>query len=133
MIVTYIARRSLYDDHVAGDEYTLDIGTTVRAMSRRAERVQQRSLSGRIETLWYYGERAWSITFEPIQGDKVLQLVEFLDSTESGEEFSMTLHGESEAAVGLKRTDDGYALQTFLDMGALTEDWFQASIEAVEQ
>lgn len=133
MNITYIARRSLYADHVAGDEYTLSIDTTIRQASRHAERQQQRSLSGVIETLWYYGERNWSVQFAPVQGDDLLALQEFLDSTESGDAFTMTLLGESQPPIRCKRTDDGYTLMKYMDVGNLSTDWFQTGIEVVEQ
>jgi len=133
MNIVYIARRSLITGHVAGNEYTLSIDTTTRTRSRRVEKVQQKTLSGRHETLWFHGERLWNVTFEPIQGSAILALQEFLDSTESGEQFSMTLHGETEDAVTVARTDTGYTFDSHLEIGDLARDWVTASVEVVEQ
>lgn len=133
MNITYTAQRSLIPGHVAGTQYTLSIATTTRLSSRRVERTQQKSLSGRIETLWYYGERSWSVVFEPVNGTRVDALREFLDSTESGELFTMTLNGESKPAVNVKRSDDGYSLTMFMELGNLSTDYLQTGIEVVEQ
>jgi hypothetical protein len=133
MNITYVARRSLIAGHVAGTEYTLAIDSTTRDRSRRTEKVQQKSLSGRIETLWYYGERHWSVAFVPVRGNDVLALQEFLDSTESGESFTMTLLGETQPPVGVKRVDEGYQWARFMEVGALASDWMQTTIEVVEQ
>jgi hypothetical protein len=58
------------------------------------------------------------------------QLLEFLDSTESGESFDMRLYGTEAAFTTVKRSDDGYTLQEFMRVGSERNDWFQISITA---
>jgi hypothetical protein len=133
MNITYTARRSLIAGHVAGAQYTLAIATTSRVCTRTVEKVQQKSLSARLETLWFNGTRRWALVFEPVRGTGLAALQEMLDSTESGELFAMTLRGETQDAVNVKRVDEGYTWAPFMELGELDSDWQQASIEVLEQ
>jgi hypothetical protein len=133
MIITYTAQRSLIAGHVADNDYALVIGTTAIPRSRVANRVQQKTLSGKIETLYFGADNNWRVNFEPVRGNTLAALREMLDSTESGELFRMTLLGDALDPVYVKRTDSGYELSDFLPVGGVLLDWVQVSIDVTQQ
>lgn len=131
--VTYIAKRSLLPTHSINDTYSLDIGLVEAVKTRRVEKSQPRSKGGNIETLYHRADVEWSLTFAPVRGYELAQLLEFLDSTESGDVFTVDIYGTAAAPIAMKRTDEGYTLQPFMRVGSEDGDWFQASaIAAVE-
>jgi len=127
MLIEYTARRSLIDGHVAGNLYVIEIGTTDVLKSRQARKTAQRSLSGSTETFYFGADDEWSITFEPVRGARRLALLEFLDSTESGEWFTADLTG-AESITQVRRTDAGYTEGSFMPVGAFELDWVQMVI-----
>lgn len=131
MNFVYTARRSLIAGHAAGVQYAVAFGTTATLRSREVQKSVQRSLSGKVETLYFSAKRKWRISFAPVRGNDLKALQELIDSTESGEPFSATLDGDALAAVFVKRSDNGYALTEFQAVGGapLTNDWFVADIE----
>jgi hypothetical protein len=73
----------------------------------------------------------YQITFEPVYGHRLLQLREFLDSTEGGEPFTMDLYGNSSRQISVKRIDDGYDESPFIRRGAEDLDMFTATIQVL--
>lgn len=124
----YTCKRSNLPDHIIDQSYVLDIGVSNEQRSRSVDKTTVRAKGGATETLYHKADREWSITFQPVNGDLMNQLIEFLDSTESGEPFEMRLYGTEAAFTTVKRTDDGYSFQEFMRVGSERGDWFQTSI-----
>lgn len=124
----YTAKRSLLLDHIVNLQYMIEIGVTSEQRSRRVEKTDVRAKGGVTETLYHRADKEWSITFEPVNGDRLNQLIEFLDSTESGESFEMRLYGTEATFTAVKRSDEGYSLQEFMRVGGERTDLFQVSI-----
>lgn len=124
----YTAKRSVLPDHIIDQSYMLDIGITTEQRTRRVDKTEVRARGGATETLYHKADREWSITFEPVNGDRLNQLIEMLDSTESGEPFEMRLYGTEASFTTVKRSDDGYSLQEFMRVGSERSDWFTVSI-----
>jgi hypothetical protein len=126
----YTAKRSVLADHIIDRQYMIEIGTTAGAgpASRRVDKTEVRARGGATETLYHKADREWSLTFEPVNGDRLNQLIEFLDSTESGEAFEMRLYGSESSFTTVKRSDEGYDPQSFMPVGSQRGDWWQISI-----
>lgn len=132
MIVTYIARRSLIAGHIVSDEYVLTIDTQAISRARKVERVTQRALGGATETLYFRADKTWRVVFAPVRGATRDALQEFLDSTESGDTFSMSLFGDVLPDVAVIREDDGYAWQEVAAGYGWQTDWLQTEITVRE-
>lgn len=124
----YTAKRSLIGSHIVDQNYHLEINATTAPRSRRTEKSEVRAKGGATETLYHRADREWTITFEPVNGVRLDALIEFLDSTESGEPFQMQLYGTESSMTSVMRSDDGYELQPFMPVGNERGDWFQVSI-----
>lgn len=124
----FTLKRSLLVGHIADTQHQLDIGITAAPRARRVEKSEVRAKGGATETLYHRADREWSITFEPVNGFRLEELIEFLDSTESGESFLMQLYGTEPALTEVKRADDGYQLQEFMMTGAERTDYFTTTI-----
>lgn len=132
MNIVYTARRSLIAGHVVGTQYAMSVGVQSVVKRRDVVKSVQRSLSGITETLYHRAESVWQVQFAPLNGSSLLALLEVLDSTESGEFFSMTLNGDANPAVFVRRLDNGYTLTTSVEVGSPTTDYFSAAIEVVQ-
>lgn len=130
--VVYTATESLLPFRSAGQVVAFDIDFQDARRSRSVEKTVQRSEGGAMEVLKHRAEVQWTITFEPVNGAKLAQLREFLDSTEAGESFLMDPYGTASAPVTVKRIDDGYSEDPFMRNGSALTDYFVASITAVE-
>lgn len=124
----YTAKRSLLRDHIADQEYMIEIGATSAPRGRRVDRTDVRAKGGATESLYHKADNEWTIAFEPVNGDRFNALKEFLDSTESGEAFDMRIYGTEATFTSVKRTDDGYDWQDFMPVGSERGDWFITSI-----
>jgi hypothetical protein len=132
MKIYYVARRSIITGHVVDTEYVLDVATLATNFSARVEKVTQRAIGGATETLYARTDRTWQINFEPLRGVRLANLKEFLESTERGETFRMTLPGDTTVGTLCRRTDDGYSLAEYMPLGDNDLDWFQASCSVIE-
>lgn len=132
MNIVYTARRSLIGGHVAGTQYAAAFACTSIVKRREVVKSVQRSLSGATETLYHRGDNAWQVQFSPVNGASLLALLEFLDSTESGDSFTATLNGDANPTVGVRRTDNGYTLTMASELGSPTTDYFTATIDVVQ-
>lgn len=125
----YTAKRSTLPDHIVDQQYMIEIGVVSGAKPRRSvDKTEVRAKGGATETLYHKADREWTITFEPVNGDRLNQLLEFLDSTESGEAFEMRIYGTEATFTSVKRIDEAYELQEFMMVGSERSDWFQTSI-----
>lgn len=126
----YTCKRSNLAEHIIDRQYMIEIGTTQGAgpPSRRVDKTEVRAKGGATETLYHKADREWTLTFEPVNGDRLKQLLEFLDSTESGEVFDMRLYGSEASFTTVKRSDDGYDPQPFMPVGSERGDWWQFTI-----
>lgn len=130
-LLVYSAKRSLLPHHSVNQLVSLDIGITEAGRSRSVTKNVQRSMGGAMETLWHRADVEWQITFEPVCGTALDQLVEFLDSTESGETFKLMMYGTESDVLNVKRIDDGYELSPFMRLGDVRRDYYQASIKVL--
>lgn len=128
----YTATDDLTGGHEVGDNVVLDVGVTTRVRSRKAEKSVQRSMGGAMEVLKHRSEVSWSVTLEPVWGDQLALVREFLASTEGGEQFTMDLYGNSSAPKAVKRIDEGYDEQPFMERGAESLDAFTVSFQVIE-
>lgn len=124
----FTLKRSLLPGHIVDQQHELEIDATAAQLNRRVDKTEVRAKGGATETLYHRADREWSVTFEPVSGSRLDELIEFLDSTESGEPFSMQLYGTESAMTAVMRSDDGYSLQEFMRVGSERGDYFQASI-----
>jgi hypothetical protein len=131
----YTAKRSTLPDHIVDQQYMIEIGTTNGAgpARRPIDKTEVRAKGGATETLYHKKDREWTLTFEPVNGDRMDQLLEFMDSVESGEAFEMRLYGTEASFTTVKRFDEGYEPQQFIARGGeRTDMWtFSISVRAV--
>lgn len=129
----YTAKRSFYPGHVLDQTYQLEIALMEDTQSeRKVEKDVVRSKGGAMETLYHRADEEWTISFEPVNGEKRRLLKEFLDSTESGESFQAYIYGTEAEPITLKRTDSGHKFSPYKRLGSEALDYFQASITAIE-
>lgn len=124
----FTLKRSLLPGNIVDQQHELEIGATTAVRGRQVERNDVRAKGGATESLYHRADVEWSITFEPVNGHRLDELMEFLDSTESGEPFAMQLYGTESTMTTVKRADKGYQLSRFLDVGGERTDYFQAQI-----
>lgn len=131
----YTCKRSQLPHHIIDQQYTIEIDTTEGAgpPSRRVDKRDIRAVGGATETLYNHADREWSLTFEPVNGERMDHLLEFLESTESGEPFAMRLYGTESKFTNVKRSDEGHGVQPFQPVGSERGDWwtFSISVRAV--
>lgn len=118
----YTARRALAPGHVAGNAYTLILPSLVYCDPvRERKSSRQVSMSGRTETLWYFGKRGWRVRTEPVPLDEAGLLVEFLESIDDGQTFSFDPYGKPEAASPFSMyvisDDQGYTMSRVIQRG----------------
>jgi hypothetical protein len=130
--VVYTATESLLPIRSAGEIVAFEIGFQDARRSRSVEKTVQRSEGGAMEVLKHRAEVTWEITFEPVNGTRLKQLREFLDSTEAGEAFLMDPYGTASAPIQVKRIDEGYSEEPFMRNGSESTDYFFATIRVVE-
>lgn len=131
----YTCKRSNLPDHIVNQQYMIEIGTTAGAgpASRRVDKTEVRAKGGATETLYHKADREWTLTFEPVNGGRMDQLIEFMDSVESEESFEMRLYGTESTFTTVKRIDEAYEPQLFIAQGGeRTDMWtFSISVRAV--
>jgi len=128
----YTALDELTGGHTVGDEVVLEIDVTEALRSRKAEKSVQRSMGGAMEVLKHRSEVSWSVTLEPVWGDQLARVREFMASTEGGEAFTMDLYGNASAPKLVKRIDEGYDEQPFMRRGAEFLDALTISFQVIE-
>jgi hypothetical protein len=132
-IFGYTARRSLTPSHVLNERQSIELELSDAVSFTESDvKSAERSPGGGLEVGFERTDVLWSLSFAPVRGAQVDALREFLDSTESGEAFSMWLRSGESSPIVLKRTEDSHALQPFMRVGARRGDWWTASFEAIE-
>ena len=132
MNIVYTAVRSLIAGHAAGGSYAASFAVQSSTKRRDVQKTAQRTLSGLTVTLYTRTDVLWSVQFAPVAGADLLLMTEFLDSTESGSAFTMTLNGDANPAVTVKRSDNGYTRQQSIELGSVTTDYFSFQIEVLQ-
>lgn len=127
----FTARRSLLPTHVDGEIVNLECDLVDTTPSRRVRKAVIRAVSGRTETLFHRADTDRQLLFAPVRGHLLDQLLEFLDSTASGETFLVWLYGTEGEPMTLRRSDSGYTLTPFMRIGSPETDWFQPAISVV--
>jgi hypothetical protein len=130
--VTFNATESRLPHHVYGDLVTLDIDFQEALRGRKVEKSVKRAMGGAMEVIKHRSDVIWDLTFEPVSGRRLLELREFLDSTEAGEAFTIDAYGTSSAPKSVKRLDEGYDEEPFMRTGSEDGDMFVVRIQVVE-
>lgn len=86
--IQYTAAREGTGTHVAGDPVTLTFSVSDLTPGREVKRVVQTAIGGRRETLRQNATKTWAVVTEPLQGQTVDAMLEFLASVEGGETFT---------------------------------------------
>ena len=86
--ISFTAARELTGLHTAGTTVVLSFSAAELTPSRNVSKDEQRSLSGRRETLRHVTKRAWSITTGPLDGAALDEVIEFISSCDGGEVFT---------------------------------------------
>lgn len=136
--VEYTARRRLAPGHVAETPYTLILPSLARCEISRDRKAERKvSMSGRVETLWYYSKRIYQIQTEPVPLDESDLLVEFLESIDDGQTFTFDPYGMPDArssyAALVISDNEGYtqSRSTMLGRGG-ADDYFEFAFGARE-
>lgn len=132
--VTYTATRGLIAGHTVDLEYSLDLLTVDLDERRVVGREQQRSLSDKTETLWYFGVDEWSVRVVAQGEAALLALKEFLKSTEGGEIFEFDAYGSvstPDAPVNVRRESPEYGLERITNNGT-PDDAFEVTFTVRE-
>lgn len=119
---SYTARRELAPQHIAEVVYEIPLVLTQDGFESISKdlREMQKSISGKVETLYYGSEKIWSVTLEPINDEESLLIREFIESTADGQEFQFDPYGSVDAPrkmMVVKRNDDGAKETIFLRAG----------------
>lgn len=133
---TYMATESIAPGHVANTEYTIRFGVQSADLLPEILKREQRSMSGRKETLHFGRVRRWKIVLEPVPAELLPYFDEFLDSTADGQAFQIDPYG-SEVNHGLllnvDREDAGHAVRRVTTTGdPAYSDMFEISFEVSE-
>lgn len=91
--ITYTAKRALMPGHSIDTVYIFDLPCQQMDLSGGPSKELQQSLSGRREALRFHRETFYDVTPRPLNGNALLQLIEFLQSCESEETFTWEPYG----------------------------------------
>lgn len=133
--VSYIARRSVVEEHVQDDTYDLAFEVTDQTVrSSQTLKNSERSLNGKVETQFFGQVETWSVQTAPLSLADAALMREFLDSTADGQEFSFDPYSmESDTsgwAMTAIRADDGYTENRFMPIGSGgANDYFQYTFQ----
>ena len=131
--VEYVARRTLAPFHVVDTPYPLALPSLVRCDITRDRKTSRRtSMSGAVETLFYYSKRIYSVQTEPVPFDEARAIIEFLESIDDGQSFTFDPYGtpslRSVAAAVVVSDDQGYTQDRVVKRGqGGADDYFQFS------
>lgn len=129
--VLYTATRSLAP-HSVGGLTALDVEIMDATRSRDVRKSTHRASNGNTETVYEGADTRWSIEFAPVAGADLLRMIEFLDSTASGETFKVWLYGTEAAPISCRRIDNGYSMQAFIRTAIKDGDPYVMRISVIE-
>jgi hypothetical protein len=144
--VDFTAKRNLTGTHAVGDSVTLTFSAQEPLTpSRKVSRTVQTALSGARETIYNTAVWSFAVISEPVSGDTLEALLEFLMSVEDGEPFSfypweMATGNPSplpDRWVGQPLTcqldSDSFSLDLLASQGTGgSEDWYTVQFTAIE-
>lgn len=147
--IAFTAARSLTGAHAAGDSVELVVSAEAVPMKRRVSRNVQTSMSGKRETIYLDGRRAWTVTVPAFTPQQCDQIEEFLDSCESGEAFTFEPYHVADGAsldldfvaqrfrvaevLSAKLDSDGYDKAVLGQVGTGgADDFYQYSFTVLE-
>jgi hypothetical protein len=125
--VTYTAKRGLIAGHTAGAQYSLDLRLVEGGLGvgRKVGAETQRTLSDKIETLYFFGKTTWAAIALVLNATERAALAEFLHSVEAGESFTFSPYG-TVAAMGTtysaRRVTAAYTFERLDGTGATPVD-----------
>jgi len=147
--IRFTAARSLTGAHIAGDLIDLQCSAEAVPVRRQVSRSVQKTMSGRRETIYLDGRRAWSVSIPLTSPQLTEQVREWLESCESGEAFLFEPYAaEAGASLDLdfvaqrfrvaealnaKLDSEGYEEQVLGQVGTGgADDYYQVNVTVVE-
>lgn len=131
-MITYTAKRSLVEGHVAGTQYDLDVEISQADPSVRDITSIERSAGGAMEVSFERQDVYWTIRTAPVNGQRAQQLIEFLDSIESGETFRVWLSESAAVPLVLKMEGGPGQVNAFMRCGERNLDFFTGEFTALQ-
>jgi hypothetical protein len=131
-LLQFNALRRLMPGRTSGEVVSLEVGFTDESRGREVRKHVHRSVSGLSETIYVSADTKWSLEFEPVTGDALARLQEFLASTAGGETFYAWPYGTEEEPLSLRRADTGYQPSRFAELGDAGLDPVTIRVEAIE-
>ena len=125
---SFLAKRSLMPQHGLGETVAVRFDLEEWTPARTVVKNVQRALGGGIETRRHRAEITITLLFAPVDGLRIRELRELLDSTEGGETFFVDLLEDGSEPVRVVRNDDSYTEQAWLRSGDPLRDYYQVSI-----
>lgn len=130
-VIQYTARRSLLAGHVVGTKYEIVVEIAIDSLNEEIEEVKfiERSPGGEMEQGLERIDVRLPFRIILAGGSNLMQMREFLDSTESGESFRIyTCEDFEDSPTGipivLKRLDEGHTEIPFIRKGRRMDDMF---------
>lgn len=148
--IRFDAARSLTGVHAVGEEIELLLSAEAVPVRRKVSRNVQESMSGKRETTYLYGRRAWAVSIPLTSPQLADQVKEWLDSCEAGESFLFepyyVVAGASldldfvaqrfrvaEVISGAKLESEGYDEQVLGQVGTGgADDYYSVNVTVIE-
>lgn len=136
--VNYKALRSIISGHTVDVNFDLDLRIRDMNRSRSSIKSESRSQGGSSETVYQRADVTWELnTAVYLDGAPLLNLREFLDSCEAGEQFQWSKYGKAgdspDLSIAARLSSDGYTEQRVQkkgDGGAV--DGYRLSFQIIE-
>jgi hypothetical protein len=129
----YVSRRNLAPGHVVDTPYTLMLPSLTKCdIGRDRKSFRQVSMSGAVETGFYYSKRTWAVQTEPVAMDDARLIIEFLSSIDDGQSFTFDPYGtpdrRSADCFVVISDDQGFTQERLIKRGlGGADDYFQFS------
>jgi hypothetical protein len=118
--VIYKATEAIAPGHVLNSTYTLSFNVSRAEPSHEILKREQRSMSGKKETLFFGNVVRWSVTMEPVASELIPYYEEFLKSTADGQAFTFDPYGSEmnpRKLMTVDRDDSGHTRQRVTQTG----------------
>lgn len=89
----YTALRDVQSGNTLGDPYSFDAQLSAKQRKPKVVKTVHTSLSGNAETVVSRREQIFTMSSLPVSGSEAEQWLEFLSSTDGGEQFQVDLTG----------------------------------------
>lgn len=115
-----------------GETVGIELDLTDATRSPDAGKYVHQSSSGNVETINESIDVIWTLVFAPVFGSLLARLNEFLASTAGGELFKVWIYGTEASPILLRRTDNGFEREAFVNLGRGGDDPTVVRITAIE-